>query len=698
MARIRVKYKGVVVSDLPLASDKEYIVGKKDTCDLKLLPEKGVSREHLRLKWNGQNWEMETLSKYGEVLVKGERVERLVLQHGESFVVPPYEFEYLETSADASATSQSGEDAARAGDKTVVGVANVLPYIRLIDDNNATKELFCLESGESWIAGRDTSAQIEIRDRRVSRRQFEVRRSGAGYTILDLGSANGTLVNGQPISSTDATPLKSGDTITVLNNFLVFELRDPNFKSRAELVSLPPIPLDDNTPAPAPLPSLTNSNYQSPYQSSDESNNPSQSNQGDFFPAAYPGAQSDSQSSYANNTGTDTAENPELQQQRVEKERLKKEKDKKTKTFRLALIVGIVLMGAYFFTSGQKQDDAPKDIARPTDPFEKLTPEKQLMVRQIHQLSLNYLMQGKYDLCFTQVQKIYDHLPVDYNFLDSKDIEQKCKISLEVQEERRRQEEREKAQKEIQEKIDRVLAECRAKMNSSMTQEGLDNCLASIVPFAPEHPAFAEMRAQIEAYEAERKVRLENQAQYRALVARLEKLFNIAKRTEKRGAVLTAIKKYQVVIDAKLPDPKGLKGTSKRKIASIRAGIDVKVESGLKEVEKLYSEQKLKEAILALRDIRKVDPSNTSVKEKIENYTQELKKGMMVMYQEGILEENYGNVEGGENKEGAKDKWKKIMDKDIPDGEYFLKAKIKLRKYGEIKKQLGPMPSEVDTE
>ncbi len=171
MARIRVKYKSVVVSDMPLSTEKEYIVGKKDNCDIKLLSEKGISREHLRLKWNGQNWEMETLSKYGEVLAKGERVERLLLQHSESFAVPPYEFEYLETSADVNANSQSGVGMARSGDKTVVGVANVMPYIRLIDENNATKELFCLESGESWIAGRDTSAQIEIKDRRVSRRQ-----------------------------------------------------------------------------------------------------------------------------------------------------------------------------------------------------------------------------------------------------------------------------------------------------------------------------------------------------------------------------------------------------------------------------------------------------------------------------------------------------------------------------------------------
>jgi hypothetical protein len=57
---------------------------------------------------------------------------------------------------------------------------------------------------------------------------------------------------------------------------------------------------------------------------------------------------------------------------------------------------------------------------------------------------------------------------------------------------------------------------------------------------------------------------------------------------------------------------------------------------------------------------------------------------MMGLYQEGILEESFGNVEGGESKAGAKDKWKKILDLDVSDGEYYKKAYIKLKKYGAL--------------
>ncbi|MNU08930.1 hypothetical protein D3C72_2552040 [compost metagenome] len=57
---------------------------------------------------------------------------------------------------------------------------------------------------------------------------------------------------------------------------------------------------------------------------------------------------------------------------------------------------------------------------------------------------------------------------------------------------------------------------------------------------------------------------------------------------------------------------------------------------------------------------------------------------MMNLYQEGILEESFGNVDGGESKAGAKDKWKKILELDVSDGEYYKKAYIKLKKYGAL--------------
>jgi len=60
--------------------------------------------------------------------------------------------------------------------------------------------------------GREMEADFVLLDNSVSRRHAEVCRVGNGYVIRDLGSTNGTLVNGNLISE---TRLASGDTIRI---------------------------------------------------------------------------------------------------------------------------------------------------------------------------------------------------------------------------------------------------------------------------------------------------------------------------------------------------------------------------------------------------------------------------------------------------------------------------------------------------
>ena len=56
----------------------------------------------------------------------------------------------------------------------------------------------------------------------VSRRHAEVRRIGDGYSLVDLGSTNGTEVNGQRIQE---TALMNGDVIGVGTTSITFERR-----------------------------------------------------------------------------------------------------------------------------------------------------------------------------------------------------------------------------------------------------------------------------------------------------------------------------------------------------------------------------------------------------------------------------------------------------------------------------------------
>jgi pSer/pThr/pTyr-binding forkhead associated (FHA) protein len=63
--------------------------------------------------------------------------------------------------------------------------------------------------------GRDDRNQIALDVNAVSSRHCEFLRADAtgGYRLVDLGSTNGTRVNGQRIMSAEGVPLKNGDRI-----------------------------------------------------------------------------------------------------------------------------------------------------------------------------------------------------------------------------------------------------------------------------------------------------------------------------------------------------------------------------------------------------------------------------------------------------------------------------------------------------
>jgi pSer/pThr/pTyr-binding forkhead associated (FHA) protein len=69
--------------------------------------------------------------------------------------------------------------------------------------------------------GRAPGLEIVIDNVSVSRRQTEIRRDGAGWVVRDLGSANGTFLNG--VRLTADMPLQAGDEITFGKFSLLFE-------------------------------------------------------------------------------------------------------------------------------------------------------------------------------------------------------------------------------------------------------------------------------------------------------------------------------------------------------------------------------------------------------------------------------------------------------------------------------------------
>jgi hypothetical protein len=70
--------------------------------------------------------------------------------------------------------------------------------------------------------GRSRQSDIVVNDANVSRQHAEVRPSGAGWVLVDLGSTNGSVLNGRRIDRPQE--LEPGDTIEVGTSVITFDV------------------------------------------------------------------------------------------------------------------------------------------------------------------------------------------------------------------------------------------------------------------------------------------------------------------------------------------------------------------------------------------------------------------------------------------------------------------------------------------
>lgn len=108
-------------------------------------------------------------------------------------------------------------------------------YQLVMKTGPAPGKTFAIEKSELFF-GRDVANEVFINDAEVSRRHARLTVQASGYILEDLGSTNGTFVNGQRL--TGPRVLRLGDMIMLGENVsLVFEMAsyDPN----ATMVSAP---------------------------------------------------------------------------------------------------------------------------------------------------------------------------------------------------------------------------------------------------------------------------------------------------------------------------------------------------------------------------------------------------------------------------------------------------------------------------
>ena len=115
---------------------------------------------------------------------------------------------------------EPGTDRSTPGDPTG---ARAAPPAALIGQGPAAGARYSLHQ-PTTVVGRAEDCDIRLDDPLASRHHAEIRREPQRYVLIDLGSLNGTQVNGAPL--TEPHQLQNGDVILIAATPLRFE--DPN--------------------------------------------------------------------------------------------------------------------------------------------------------------------------------------------------------------------------------------------------------------------------------------------------------------------------------------------------------------------------------------------------------------------------------------------------------------------------------------
>lgn len=211
MYTLIIEDKNGVIADEFSFDRGTYLIGRVEGNDI-ILPSSNVSRQHARLFIRDSGCFVEDLGSSNGVIVDGQRISgERDLGSAAQIRVGDY-YLYLEFNRDVA---DSREDVVSTH---IVSQGSGAYKLVRVGDAFAGEE-FVLGERQNTI-GRTDENYILLNDPSISRRHSRIDNDGLVYTLQDLGSSNGSRVNGKRITS--ATILKENDRVSFGNVDFIF--------------------------------------------------------------------------------------------------------------------------------------------------------------------------------------------------------------------------------------------------------------------------------------------------------------------------------------------------------------------------------------------------------------------------------------------------------------------------------------------
>jgi pSer/pThr/pTyr-binding forkhead associated (FHA) protein len=503
---------------LKLEDGQEYFIGRGSQCHIQLPSEKAISRQHLKLIQHGGVWHIELMSRIGQMILDGQSTGQIQLTGACRFAVPPFDFEYSIDTAALNPTQQEIEsplaqalndsdpneteqavEAEPNFEATQVGAIALVPFLRIKNTQTEEEVLLKLE-GHQWTAGRHPSSEIYIDDSAISRKHFEITRTDEGFAILDLGSSNGLLLNGERIEAGPSYPLNSGDQVRVRHIHMSFEIHDAKYQEKvAKIRHLPAVlssPMEEEDFEVDQVPASTN------------------------LPAHLPPA-----GPAAIRMPPPQPSGPRFQ----------------PKTLIMGA-VALVLVLVVIFKDDEQQDLASQPVAGGAEKPPEVSKEKLGEAKHLFELAKSYYFKGNHEFCLAQIERLHAIVP---SYENSKEIEMYCQQAIELEKINDDRERKERERQQVELRIRNVVEDCKSKITQETKSAEIRLCLQDALELNPEDPDALSLIAMLESKEEQDKIRqsqAEQSAQRRQ--AGLQ-IFNQAKRLDQSNKDLLAIAQYR---------------------------------------------------------------------------------------------------------------------------------------------------------
>jgi pSer/pThr/pTyr-binding forkhead associated (FHA) protein len=188
--------------------DRDLVIGRGDDDDVRLEEDQRVSRPHARIRLESSRVAViEDLGSGNGTFVNGVKIDgERMLGDGDVVVVGTTVFEVSVAEPERSP-------------ETVSDTVAPIRRIATLDQNGT---LTTLEDGTELVIGREPDCDIVIASSEASRRHARIAQREGRWAVTDLGSLNGTYLNGERLGS-EPHWLAPGDAIVIGGEKLTFD-------------------------------------------------------------------------------------------------------------------------------------------------------------------------------------------------------------------------------------------------------------------------------------------------------------------------------------------------------------------------------------------------------------------------------------------------------------------------------------------